>query len=142
MPETYTAKTIAETGRIAKRTPVRQVRSGSRPARADEPVIVGDAHHSERRGRRLCLPGGWEPPFEERRFPNPPSNLFVLFANLAGRRGRPAGCSVFGVQENRFRSAALPLPLFRGLFFVATGLRPTRLIRTFNIQHRTSNVGC
>jgi hypothetical protein len=27
----------------------------------------------------------WEPPFEERRFPNPPSNLFVPFADSAGR---------------------------------------------------------
>ncbi|MFA5206913.1 MAG: hypothetical protein WC708_21130 [Lentisphaeria bacterium] len=32
----------------------------------------------------------WEPPFKERRFPNPPSNLFVPFADSAGR-SRPTG---------------------------------------------------
>jgi len=35
------------------------------------------------------LPAGWEPPFEERRFPNPPSNLFVPFADSAGSSHRP-----------------------------------------------------
>ena len=39
-----------------------------------------------------CPTTGWEPPFEERRFPNPPSNLFVPFTDFAGSH-RAANCA-------------------------------------------------
>ena len=32
---------------------------------------------------------GWEPPFEERRFPNPPSNLFVAFCGFRRQPHNP-----------------------------------------------------
>ena len=43
---------------------------------------------------------GWEPPFEERRFPNPPSNLFVPLRISQAAPTVPAVADHFGISRN------------------------------------------